>query len=774
MGALTRIGQALGLIARAEKRVTSESHWLRGTVTTADMTRSVFSQNRTLNELSQRCVSYVFICASLNATYCESVPVRLYRRARSKSKRLGRVRKSWLLSRGVGAKAAHWADRADEIEEVRDHPALELLRDPNGDDTGVEYRRSLFMAKWVLGNAFEQFIDGKLPSLRLMQPQFVQVLPDDTGERLIRGYAYGRDTARIVTFEPDEVIQHKHIPSPFDPYYGVGPLHAIAAEADILSAATVWELNRINNGQRPDFVIRVAPGTDEKVVENIKAWWRNAFRGPSKSGEPFVMEADPNIKDIGPAPIPFANDRDLQYQESMQRMERTIRDAYGVGDMLGVQSDASIQIGGSSRDAQESRYMRQTIMPSVVAACETWTERLLPLLGETAGELWFAPDNPDTEDLEKQSRTLKAYTDSGILTIDDALQELGREPTEDGSGAVRRYNGVPLDRVGMVGVDQFGMRGQADGLGKQDGGSGRPDGQGGGDDAGGNDDKKRREGHQCGPDCGHGDDGREQRHEHDAKGKAGGGHVFSVKAWVLGSGTGYDTKNTTPPGDAERAFAEAAQSWLNRLDPTATGTLLNFNAENAAELFRSAATDAVGRMFMAGFVDTSKEYAPQSVAVANTAASRYLRDHVVALSRAVSETVRERLQAAIIEHVERGLPPSETARAVREAMGDIRLYAADRIARTESADAYTAGSIAAARESGVVAGKKWLASANACPICKALESMFPDPVPLDSPFVEKGGTVYAGGRAVTFNYKSVQGPAAHPNCTCTLLYVLKD
>jgi hypothetical protein len=74
------------------------------------------------------------------------------------------------------------------------------------------------------------------------------------------------------------------------------------------------------------------------------------------------------------------------------------------------------------------------------------------------------------------------------------------------------------------------------------------------------------------------------------------------------------------------------------------------------------------------------------------------------------------------------------------------------IAATESSRAVHAGQLIAARESGVVAGKRWLASADACDLCLPLDGK---EVPLDEDFaVDARGGPYA----------RIPHPPRHPHC----------
>jgi hypothetical protein len=89
---------------------------------------------------------------------------------------------------------------------------------------------------------------------------------------------------------------------------------------------------------------------------------------------------------------------------------------------------------------------------------------------------------------------------------------------------------------------------------------------------------------------------------------------------------------------------------------------------------------------------------------------------------------------------------------------------AETIARSETSRAVHAAAEMSAQGSGVVSAKRWLLSANSCPVCVAIAHKTPQ-APLGGSF----GTI--GHDA---DYSSVRYPPAHPNCRCSLIFVLVD
>lgn len=120
--------------------------------------------------------------------------------------------------------------------------------------------------------------------------------------------------------------------------------------------------------------------------------------------------------------------------------------------------------------------------------------------------------------------------------------------------------------------------------------------------------------------------------------------------------------------------------------------------------------------------------------------------------KGVEDTTREEIQNVIGQMGREGLSIDQVRDRLLE-MAEINSASrAEMIARTESAQAYSAGSMAYYKESGVVSGMEWLVS-DPCPICAPLSGA-----------VAELGKQFAGG----FDH-----PPAHPNCKCAVAPVLK-
>lgn len=121
--------------------------------------------------------------------------------------------------------------------------------------------------------------------------------------------------------------------------------------------------------------------------------------------------------------------------------------------------------------------------------------------------------------------------------------------------------------------------------------------------------------------------------------------------------------------------------------------------------------------------------------------------------KGIDETTQEEIQNVIGQMGREGLSVDQAQARLLE-MAEINSASrAEMIARTESAHAYSAGSVAYYKESGVVGGLEWLTT-DPCEIC----------APLSGATAELGKQ-FTGG----FDH-----PPAHPNCRCAVAPILSE
>ena len=428
----------MGLLARLKQAIVTPAdsleleRWVEATIIPQDETRYLYTMNQEMGQFVQRAVQWIKICAHMNAGVCAFAPIRLYRPTRMPGIQDAKRMKHLTSANSVGVKAATRAQKS-QIEEVTDHPALDLIRYPSSIMSGHEFARLRFLSKEVCGNAWFYLVgpEGKPPQgISFLLPHFTSIIVNDT--RFIDGVMYGRDTSKRIRIPQEEVAHFKALCSLVDPYYGDTWVSAVFAEADLFRFATVSETARWQNEGRPPFVVKLpdAIQKDQRrmIIEDIN----RQIRGIRNAGNPLVTQFS-DIKMLG------WTAKDMEYTAGMERIERMIWAAAGIPESVLRPNEGSLAAAAVGHPG----YMRMAITPRLALDADDMTSQILSKFPDTKG-WFFAYDDVVAEDRTALLAEYEMSMRSGMRTIDEVRALEGLEPLPNGLGSIPRINGTAL------------------------------------------------------------------------------------------------------------------------------------------------------------------------------------------------------------------------------------------------------------------------------------------------------------------------------------------
>lgn len=208
------------------------------------------------------------------------------------------------------------------------------------------------------------------------------------------------------------------------------------------------------------------------------------------------------------------------------------------------------------------------------------------------------------------------------------------------------------------------------------------------------------------------------------------------------------------------------QAWFNvfleRIKPIYARYLVDGRAVMDAKLRRKK---SLWHIFDAPQVVEPPEV-DDEFSIYNPEAVNFINQYSYAFAQSAIDTTKMKLGNAYNRLKQELAQGIEQGEAIRTVTADVMRIFRDparamAIAVTETSRAYHMGQEIAAKQSGVVSGKKWLCSADACPICLELDGKV---VALGEPFVVAGSGPYA----------KVMCPPRHVNCMCSMTEVLSD
>ncbi|MFM7150867.1 MAG: phage portal protein, partial [Gemmataceae bacterium] len=223
-------------------------------------------------------------CASLNAAVCASYPPRLYVRtssgqpaARCSTRSLSPAQQQVLTAsqRSVGRRVA-----GERIEEVTDHPLLDLLAQVNPGMNAFDLWELTTLFQEIHGVAYWYVERDLLGVPRAIWPLPAhQVVPwrrADSSE-LVDGYIY-RAGGQERRFAAADIIVFRY-PDARDPYLGgLSPLRACFEQARLASEFAAFRQARFSNHAIPDALICPDQVMGEEERDRLERRWNDRLR----------------------------------------------------------------------------------------------------------------------------------------------------------------------------------------------------------------------------------------------------------------------------------------------------------------------------------------------------------------------------------------------------------------------------------------------------------------------------------------------------------------
>ncbi len=315
----------------------------------------------------------------------------------------------------------------DDLEDLTEHPVLELLNRPNSRQCGPELWEEWYGYLLVAGNAYMEVVtlEGAARELYVLRPDRMKVIPGKDGWPEGYEYTVGHEKVRFHQQEPEEQapILHKTLFHPTNDHYGMSPIEAAATAIDIHNAASKWSKALLDNSARPSgaLVYTAKEGqlnTDQ--YDRLRAELNENFAGPMNAGKPLLLEGGLDWKNMSLSP------RDMDHIEAKYTAAREIALALGVPPMLlGIPGDNTY---ANYAEANRS-FWRQTILPLAEKAAKSITNWLRPSFGP---ELKVRLKLDDIVVLSQEQDLLwKRISMAEFLTKDEKRRLLGYPPLED-------------------------------------------------------------------------------------------------------------------------------------------------------------------------------------------------------------------------------------------------------------------------------------------------------------------------------------------------------
>lgn len=382
--------------------------------------------------------SWVYVCASKNATAVASTPLRLYVKKKSKEQKLLVTTKDISRLQEVKLKAVpglqkHFNKAPGGIQEVTEHPMITLIESVNPMINRFDLWELTELFLELTGNAYWYLPKNGLgiPSeIWIVPAQGMKIVPGQNN--IIKGYVYSHGITKV-PFDPDEIIHFK-FPSPTSQLYGMSPLAAVANAYSFDRNIRKFEDTLMKNNARPEAILETQGVIGDREYDRLKEQWQMNYGGPAHVGKTIILEKGLTYKPI------TMSVKDINYLLGRKMAREEIAAAYGVP--MSKLTTESVNLANAR--IGEWQYKKDTLEPRLRRIEEKLNEKLIPMFDEN---LFCAYDTPvpedETFDLQEQNAHLSAY----LTTINEERAKIGLDPVEWGDKPVAPANMVPLFSV---------------------------------------------------------------------------------------------------------------------------------------------------------------------------------------------------------------------------------------------------------------------------------------------------------------------------------------
>ena len=714
----------MGLLAFLRKMAVRTGEQVGGLHVSPFNHRRPYSPDVSYNALVKRYQSYVYAVIKINAVTISETPLRLFSaKPNMKSKalfstcKLPDARKKWIGSNPDINVRRKIADAA-EVEEVLEHPFLDLITQVNNFMNGFDLTEGLSSFLDLTGNAYWFIAKNPLGvpvEIWPLFPQYMKVIPDK--EAFISGYEYKPSLDTKTIFKPDEIVHFKTF-HPYNTYYGMGALQAAILASDLGISMNKYEIETFESAGLQDMALTLPVEAGEPPAEEIGRMqkdWKKKYGGIKNKGVIPIATGGAKLESISFSP------KEMSFMQGRKASLSEVAAIFGVPMSLLTTED----VNRANADAGERQHAKKTVLPRLRKIEQKINEQLMPMFDQ---RLFVAFDNPVAEDKEFQLKERESNLKTGYSTINAERELNGLDPVDYGEVPLLPMNIVPLGSVADQPV--------------ADTNSGKTI-------------TKNSKVPQKLPPLGVAND-------------------FVNDEMVLSIQKFFKRQEKALLGFVDRdaeALNNATSTKSVIGDDFTSGwfdmQVWNKELEEATQPFVRMTLQAGGEQALK---DLSVEtmYDPLNPEVA-----RSLELHRTGSIVGINVTTQQKLRNLTATAIDEGEGVVGVRNRIMAEWDLFDKYRATTIARTEVIWAWNEGARQGYKQSGIVTRMEWLSTGDdrTCDFCPELDGKTVD-ITVDEQFFDKGEIMEnAKGGKLNFEYEDVGHPPLHPMCRCTVIPV---
>jgi len=345
-------------------------------------------------------------------------------------------------------------DKDGDEQEVRVHPILDLLQNPNPYQSFNDLIESYVCYFALDGNTFtEKVKDGtkKTKELYSLRPDKVDIIFNTNASTRsvspVSGYEYKMGS--IVPFLFEDIIHAKNF-NPLDMNGSLGKgqplMSAVASSGDQNNASRRHNISLLQNSATPSGILEVnkesAGWMDEDKVEALKSRFRDKYQGVDKAGEPIVVQYV-SWKQMG------MSNKDLDWEKGIQQSAREICEGLGVPSIL--VGDPASKTFNNYKEAKKGLYI-DTAIPLAMKIVRSFNQGLVR---PEYGKQFKLKLNLDSIDVIREERmSLWDHVSKATFLTENEKRETVGFGTKEGLDIYRiPSNLIDIPENGIIDID---------------------------------------------------------------------------------------------------------------------------------------------------------------------------------------------------------------------------------------------------------------------------------------------------------------------------------
>lgn len=362
---------------------------------------------------------WVYAASTFNAKQIADARVKLVTNGTPRISKFKRINKN---------EVNKYVNMYGELNEIENHPIIDLLVKPNETDTNYSFLYKIDLFLEITGDAYILVTkENNIPvKLEVLYSQFVDIQTD--GLNRIIGYNYGVpiDGKYQYQFKPEEIIHMKFF-NPDDILYGMAPLKACSKEVDLVNSMTSYEQALNRNLGIPAGILKYKNQVTDEARRSIESQFQKKFSSVGRAGKVLVTDDEVDFQSLGVVP------RDMQFIDGRKITREEIFSCFGVPMSLLITDG----VNRSNMQTSLISYHHSTILPRLKLISQAMTRGLVneyPLIKQSKNEVAIIYHKDQPKDFEAEMQRVGLLATNKAITINELRMSLDLPALEDNIG----------------------------------------------------------------------------------------------------------------------------------------------------------------------------------------------------------------------------------------------------------------------------------------------------------------------------------------------------